>query len=607
MDLPMTDHPTMRRHESTDETDRLEPARALLHPAWLGAFALLVINDHLLKATLSAPWLTGKLSDVAGLLVAPVLLAALLRVGRLRGVAMSAVCVGAVFAAINLSPAAAEVWDGLMGAVGIGWKTYPDPTDCLALAVLPISIRLFESRMRTAWERPGERGAAFVLAVVGLVGCAATSPPPPGGTASFEYPARLSLLNKTHELQVIRLQQLADDTTLDCDRVAEAPGEYLRAEAFGEPIRWELFSGQQIPIDNSDRRLRNLRRASTLEPDECRATRITLETADDIVVFWDGSLEPKTFVHRTEDPKEELGGPQTIELTADYSDADEEDVREFRWQPCEDADMCGQEGRREAAQIPEGTRYAWKQQNPDRRHFYTLPNRTERDRGAPPPRCTRPARRAGLAWEPLPGARRRVEGLEQGADGCHTLTLSPPGDDNDQVRDFMVCAPWEAVSNLAPEADSERVFVRTNEYDGGPHIGGIELAYQIENADGELLGGGNVGLAYGTSPGMLVAEGATLVRKEECGPLAAACGQTDVAAKLQLEGGGAPTTLQVGESAPVAASSETTVHLVRAFQRAVARTSEDCSDEEFIRSTLGPADGKLGYLEVVTTRETRND
>jgi hypothetical protein len=597
----------MGRRESTDETDRLEPARALLHPAWLGAFAVLVINDHLLKASLSAPWLTGKLSDVAGLLVAPVLLAALVRVRRLRGVALSAVCVGAVFAAINLSPVAAGVWDGLMGAVGIGWKTYPDPTDCLALAVLPLPVLLFRTRMRTAWQRPGERAAAFVLAVVGLVGCAATSPPPPGGTANFEYPARLSLLNKTHELQVIRLQQLADDTTLDCDRVAEAPGEYLRAEAFGEPIRWELFSGQQIPIDNSDRRLRNLRRARELGEDECQATRITLETADDIVAFWDGSLEPKTFVHRTEAPKEELGGPQTIELTADYSDADDEDVREFRWQPCEDDDLCGREGRQEAAQIPGGTRYAWQQQNPDRRHFYALPDRTERNRNDTPPRCSRPARRAGLAWEPLPGARRAIEAIEQGSDGCHTLTLSNPGVDDSGTRDFTVCASWEAVGSLAPEDDSERVFLRTDDIDQEPRTGGIELAYQIENADGELLGGGNVTLAYGTNPGAMVAEGATLVRKEECGPITATCGQTDVAAKLQLAGGGAPTTLQVGESAPVAASSETTVHLVRAFQRAAARTGSECSDEEFIRSTLEPGDGQLDYLEVVTAHETRND
>jgi hypothetical protein len=54
----------------------LHPARALLTPTWLLALVVLALNDHLLKGAGLLPGaVTGKLSDLAGMLVAPVLLA----------------------------------------------------------------------------------------------------------------------------------------------------------------------------------------------------------------------------------------------------------------------------------------------------------------------------------------------------------------------------------------------------------------------------------------------------------------------------------------------------------------------------------------------------
>ncbi|MBL8950572.1 MAG: hypothetical protein JNK82_07345 [Myxococcaceae bacterium] len=55
----------------------------LLHPAALAAAALLGLNDHLFKA-LWPGTVTGKLSDVAGLLVFPLLLQALWELGGWR-------------------------------------------------------------------------------------------------------------------------------------------------------------------------------------------------------------------------------------------------------------------------------------------------------------------------------------------------------------------------------------------------------------------------------------------------------------------------------------------------------------------------------------------
>jgi hypothetical protein len=59
---------------------RPRPARELLlHPIPLAAIALLVANDHWLKAA-HPGWLTGKLSDVAGMTFFPLLLLVLLDV-----------------------------------------------------------------------------------------------------------------------------------------------------------------------------------------------------------------------------------------------------------------------------------------------------------------------------------------------------------------------------------------------------------------------------------------------------------------------------------------------------------------------------------------------
>lgn len=62
---------------------RAFPGSGLLHPLGLGAVALLILNDHVLKARWPS-WWTGKLSDVAGMVMFPLLLQALWEVARAR-------------------------------------------------------------------------------------------------------------------------------------------------------------------------------------------------------------------------------------------------------------------------------------------------------------------------------------------------------------------------------------------------------------------------------------------------------------------------------------------------------------------------------------------
>lgn len=51
------------------------PGALLLHPVVLAGIACFVVNDHVLKPA-HPGWLTGKLSDIAGLIFFPVLIAA---------------------------------------------------------------------------------------------------------------------------------------------------------------------------------------------------------------------------------------------------------------------------------------------------------------------------------------------------------------------------------------------------------------------------------------------------------------------------------------------------------------------------------------------------
>jgi hypothetical protein len=158
---------------------------------FLGAVALLVVNDWVLKgAGLLPGWLTGKLSDLAGMLVAPVVLAALLALGRVPPAAarlVAATAVGISFAALKLSATFASSYDAACNALTrtlhlpLEARTVPDATDLLALVLLPAGAALAG---RLAPDPALRRSGALAL---GLLACAATSREP------VRYPAHWGL------------------------------------------------------------------------------------------------------------------------------------------------------------------------------------------------------------------------------------------------------------------------------------------------------------------------------------------------------------------------------------------------------------------------------
>jgi hypothetical protein len=128
------------------------PVNELLAPLPLLALALLGVNDWLLKPSAAPEWLTGKLSDFAGIFVFPLvatagfdllLLAAWLAGTRVdftfrRWKLATAIAFEVLgFSILKLWPAGSELLVRVMRVVSHRTEVYMDPTDLLAFAVLP--------------------------------------------------------------------------------------------------------------------------------------------------------------------------------------------------------------------------------------------------------------------------------------------------------------------------------------------------------------------------------------------------------------------------------------------------------------------------------------
>ncbi|MDI1448566.1 hypothetical protein [Polyangium sp. 6x1] len=169
----------MKTLDARNDETPWRPARALTHPAWWVALAVLAVNDHALKGSGLVPRLvTGKLSDAAGLFLAPALLATLVRARGRRTVIGCHVAVAVVFSALELSDALAAAWDAALVALGLPFQTWADPTDLLALPFLALGYRVLSPSMREVRDdkpRRPLRPVELAAAALGLLFCMATS------------------------------------------------------------------------------------------------------------------------------------------------------------------------------------------------------------------------------------------------------------------------------------------------------------------------------------------------------------------------------------------------------------------------------------------------
>ena len=171
----MTAAPAARTHR---------PADGLLHPVVLVALVALVVNDQLAKHA----WpglVTGKASDVAGLIVAPIALqaaweVALWATGRWRGPSERALLVA--IAVVGVAFAASQVWPPAIDAYrwGLAALQWPvravvaaltgapapvlvpvaataDAEDLVALPTLLVTWWVGRGRARSAAAPPSER------------------------------------------------------------------------------------------------------------------------------------------------------------------------------------------------------------------------------------------------------------------------------------------------------------------------------------------------------------------------------------------------------------------------------------------------------------------
>ena len=153
----------------------------LCHPGTVFALVLLLVNDHVLKAAFPG-LLTGKLSDVAGLVLAPPLVAVLLTllVPRLpaRAAAVAGlVAVGAGFAVVKSSGYAAELASSAWTVLAGPSLVRADWTDLLTLPALGLAWWSWtRSRRRPVRRRTARLVRMLVVLPPAVFAVAATSP-----------------------------------------------------------------------------------------------------------------------------------------------------------------------------------------------------------------------------------------------------------------------------------------------------------------------------------------------------------------------------------------------------------------------------------------------
>lgn len=153
----------------------------LTHPATLLSIGLLLINDHVLKVV-APSWLTGKLSDFAGLFFFPFLLSALLSWLLMR-TSLSTRQIGAAafattavwFISIKTTEWGNAATSNALGLVLSGpAQIIVDPSDLIALPVLWPAWRI--------WNRSGSdqpRQTSWLALCLAALATVATTPPPP--------------------------------------------------------------------------------------------------------------------------------------------------------------------------------------------------------------------------------------------------------------------------------------------------------------------------------------------------------------------------------------------------------------------------------------------
>jgi hypothetical protein len=428
------------------------------------------------------------------------------------------------------------------------------------------------------------------LSVTALVVLASVSIGACGPNPTFEPPqfeARVSVLNKSHEMHVLRIRELRPEVGIDCGLVARAPAEHLSADAFGVPVRWPLFSGQEIGLGINARD--QWQRGDDLGGRECSATLIQSDTTADIVVFWDRSLTAKSFEFDPDIPKRYKADPQTVVLRGNYEAVAASDMKPYRLRPCAEGLGCGNTAESVAAEVPAGARYFWESVSESRLHF-VQPWRADERPQTPVAACQTPGSEAALAWETPLNGEWEVLGLREGVDGCHTIELQRQRGQAFE-RNYVMCAPFAALDALSARPATS-IIATFADYTAD-QVGGLALGVRYES---EQAGNGqdvDIYLLRGSGDyqiGSLTNFELEFEVRAQCTPVEAACGQAEMPVDARMDEG---QSIGAGESASWDDGARQ-LHLVRAFRRSVVDSA--CTDDE-IGDRLAGSPGN--YVEAV--------
>jgi len=406
------------------DAPELKPARALLTPTWIVALALLVANDHWLKGSGILPdLLTGKLSDFAGMLVAPALLASLLRVRSRRALLVCHLAVGAVFAGIQLAPGFAAQWSALMGLVGFPWVITCDPTDLIALPFLLLSWAVLVPEMDASKPAllPIQRTAVASLSVFGLWATVATSQDDgfgfdPNDEWYVDIEGNLFINNANDFTIALHVRPLRTDMPINCAEIARDPGRLLTQAAFATAEHWSLPARTTVGIE--------------LGSGQCGAVWVAGEGIAPMILFADPSVYRwSSFPGQVFEAEiDGLGDQAGLGLVFGDSGATWIGNPELRFAP-----------KTEAPELPAG--------------------------------CGAPSGESRLDWQTkIPSRAVELLTVTSGIDGCHELEIQELTVTNNEVQvvsdpySFYLCVP----DDVAPFVAGERLsFFQVNNNETG--------------------------------------------------------------------------------------------------------------------------------------------
>jgi hypothetical protein len=264
--------------------------RAFVHPLWWSALALLLLNDHVLKTAHVLPGaLTGKLSDVAGMLVAPPLLALLIGAQRKAARWIAPAAVGLTLCAIKLAPSAAHALEAALTAIGVPSRIWVDASDLWALCALPIGGWLCTPHAAARALRRRARAHRFVhrggVALAALA-CLGTSA---GGSDKKHRSDAPSLRNATDRrlaLVVTSTEGAGDCRIYRDDRIG-----ILTEDAFQAP--------REITLDPDD----DVALVDDEDTAECGAASIAFDDGTRKLVYWRDLDEIESFVPDDDDKR----------------------------------------------------------------------------------------------------------------------------------------------------------------------------------------------------------------------------------------------------------------------------------------------------------------